>query len=431
MVIVPPIYFDVHKIIGYLGKKIDIQTNIIRDIREDLAKISDKSGDESNSKIFDKLNEKFIRERDIFYVLTHQKEIFSSYHKIINNKINLEERISELLVKRKDLNEKYRLLFYTIKRNIESEKPKEEYKDMIKEYLTRGDLHKVNEELKSIKNHSYIDTIILDLPKIMSESPSKSKSLKIVKKSKPKLELIGKSETKPENVSKSNQNLKDLFGSDSDNSQELAELELDELETVFSKDSDNDSIEEMPDLDDDIEVLASEGSKVDGWDIISENPQEIDLESIPKNLGKLSKKAKSANLEKLKAALLQTYDPAKSVIEISPNTNINITKETVSDTQDKKRKKPKTLKLTSKSKAKPINSKSLFGSNNDGVKGTNIIDKSLGKKPCKFPFTVSKKIGEFTEEQGCVKGKTGDWCATEVKPSGYKSEWGYCNQDEK
>ena len=65
-VITPPVYFDVHKIISYLSKKIDIQTNIIRDIGDDLSKLGNKPSDGSKSNIFDKLNDKFIRERDIF-----------------------------------------------------------------------------------------------------------------------------------------------------------------------------------------------------------------------------------------------------------------------------------------------------------------------------------------------------------------------------
>ena len=63
------------------------------------------------------------------------------------------------------------------------------------------------------------------------------------------------------------------------------------------------------------------------------------------------------------------------------------------------------------------------------------MDKSMGTKPCKFPFIANRKIGEVTEDKGCVKGKSGDWCATEVKPPGtphgYPREWGYCNQDDK
>ena len=48
------------------------------------------------------------------------------------------------------------------------------------------------------------------------------------------------------------------------------------------------------------------------------------------------------------------------------------------------------------------------------------------EKPCKFPFKYNKKY--VKEENGCVEGKSGKWCATEVeKDKDYKyTEWGYC-----
>ena len=45
---------------------------------------------------------------------------------------------------------------------------------------------------------------------------------------------------------------------------------------------------------------------------------------------------------------------------------------------------------------------------------------------CVFPFKNGKKY--VTEADGCVEGKTGDWCATSVnKDNDYKIEsFGYC-----
>ena len=64
---------------------------------------------------------------------------------------------------------------------------------------------------------------------------------------------------------------------------------------------------------------------------------------------------------------------------------------------------------------------------------TNNIDKFNKKRKgkdlvigdCIFPF---KYKGILHNE--CVKGKTGNWCATSIKPTNTTKTWAYCIEDE-
>ena len=47
--------------------------------------------------------------------------------------------------------------------------------------------------------------------------------------------------------------------------------------------------------------------------------------------------------------------------------------------------------------------------------------KDLMAGDCIFPFKYKGKV-----QNGCVKGKTGDWCPTEVKDNKTVRKWGYC-----
>lgn len=48
--------------------------------------------------------------------------------------------------------------------------------------------------------------------------------------------------------------------------------------------------------------------------------------------------------------------------------------------------------------------------------------KDLMAGDCIFPFKYKGKV-----QNGCVKGNTGDWCATEVKDNKTVRKWAYCN----
>jgi hypothetical protein len=63
----------------------------------------------------------------------------------------------------------------------------------------------------------------------------------------------------------------------------------------------------------------------------------------------------------------------------------------------------------------------------DGKKKRKVSGVPVKEGKCVFPF--KNKDTYVTEEDGCVKGKTGDWCATEVdKDDDYKIKaFGYCN----
>ena len=56
--------------------------------------------------------------------------------------------------------------------------------------------------------------------------------------------------------------------------------------------------------------------------------------------------------------------------------------------------------------------------------------KDLKTGPCKFPFKNGRKL--VNEEDGCVEGKTGKWCATEVdEKTKKKVTWAYCKDEDK
>ena len=103
---------------------------------------------------------------------------------------------------------------------------------------------------------------------LLGKLDKKPKSLKLGKKPKLELESVETLETKPEKMSEYKQLEYDLFGTDSDISPEIEEFEM---ETVFSKENDSADIEDMPDLDDDIEVFLNHIKLLSG----SENTEEV------------------------------------------------------------------------------------------------------------------------------------------------------------
>ncbi len=103
-----------------------------------------------------------------------------------------------------------------------------------------------------------------------------------------------------------------------------------------------------------------------------------------------------------------------------------------------KKEAPKKLKIK-KPKVEVQGSNSINSSTEtteSDIEATNVDNKGkkrsvVGKVPvkdgkCVFPFKNGKKY--ISESDGCVKGKTGDWCATKVnKDEDYKIEsFGYC-----
>merc|ERR1712178_178564 len=69
-----------------------------------------------------------------------------------------------------------------------------------------------------------------------------------------------------------------------------------------------------------------------------------------------------------------------------------------------------------------------------GMVNTTNIDKYGSKRQgktiltgeCILPFKYKGKI-----QDKCVKGKTGNWCATSLKPSNTTKTWAYCVKDKK
>ena len=122
-----------------------------------------------------------------------------------------------------------------------------------------------------------------------------------------------------------------------------------------------------------------------------------------------------------------------SLIQANTTKTIKLFEKPKEESKESKPKKSKKKVVISKKK-KPT----------EDVKDSGIIAKGKGKskskkipkllhegneKPCKFPFKKGRKY--VNEEDGCVEGKTGKWCATEVdKDDDYKyTEWGYCKEE--
>jgi hypothetical protein len=444
-VIKPPKYFKTKDLIGYISNKLNNISYKIRNLRDYFLTINlDKKPKNYEVKIND-----FERLKDDYYKYYNNYQIFNQYNDLVNKITEDKNRLSDLIKLHNQERIKYLNMYSQISQLYTGEDPTSA-SVIIDDYLNSNSYKEIINSMEEIRNKNInnIDFVILELPEIIQQKKStkKKKTLKLdlseptefafepqspdeaptfephSPDEAPTFEPHSPDEaptfephSPDEAPTDGNINTEGLHTSDelpemADVLQDLKpenDLDSEGLPDVL-KDTEGLDLDELPDFGDDIEGYQPTDDEMPETDIPESETLDVNDES----------KALSKSEEDETIKTIKLFDTSKP------------------ETETKKPKKSSKKKLVIKNKKMT----------ND-VKDSGIIAKGKGKgkskskkipkllhegneKPCKFPFKKGKKY--IKEEDGCVDGKTGKWCATEVdKDQDYKyTEWGYCKEDE-
>ena len=445
-VIKPPKYFNTKEILIYLSKKLNNISYQIRNLRDYFLTINlDKKPKNYEVKMGE-----FEKFKSDYYLYYNNYQIFNQYNDIVNKITEDNNKLAELY----KLHRQERIKYYNMYSQISQLYNAEDATSasvIIDDYLNSNTYKEIIKSIEEIRNKNInnIDFIILELPEISQQKKStkKKKTLKLdLSEDEPTESLFEpQSPEEPPRFGPRSPEEPPTFGPRSpeepptDGPRSPEEPPTDgniSIEGLHTPD-------ELPEMTDVLQDLKPENDlDTKGLPDVLKDTQGLDLDELP-DLGDdiegYQQPDEMPETEIPSSELLDVDDGSKALSKSEEDETVKTIK--LFDTAEtEKPKKPKSKKGPKKKlviKSKKINDEvkesELIKAKGKGHSKSKKIPKLLhegNEKPCKFPFKHNRKY--YKEEDGCVDGKTGKWCATEVdKDQDYKPiEWGYCKENE-
>ena len=422
----PPVYDNIKDIIKYLSTDLEDQITILKKARDKVIV------ENTDNNLLD-----FEEKKKSYQSLFHQINIFKSYNNIINNIKNNKSIIAENSKKNYKLRFESRELLKEITKLTGIER-----KEKIKQYLELNtQINNNSKKSKELKNLEHDNDVIFKLPEIVKGKISKKQPKSV--ENDPIEEESGESDSKQPKSVENDPIEEESSDDESVENDPIEEDPVKKLQGIFAgplkkepeQETEADKFlgAEALDIDEDIEGLQPdflketppEGSKP----VITEKEQDKeDIRLLNEGKLELGKEDKGPEKDKLSEEYLENLNKElnkkarKGVkAEVGDNLKVEVKKNTP-------KKKRKIIKKKSDLESIKVTVSKIQTTNKD-KDGKVRKMKDIKTGPCKFPFKNGRKL--VKEEDGCVEGKTGKWCATEVdEKTKKKLTWAYCKDED-
>jgi len=397
----PPKYLYLDKVFNYVNSNLENIIDKIRELKDKLLNISSKN------KLWSSLHDEFILLREQFTTLNHQKEIFETYFDKVNSNNTNNEKIKSLNEEILTIRIKKREQFNNIYIKINDKSP--DLRQIITEYLDDQEIKRINEEINTLSDREIIDYVITELPRIernnimprIGEIPEVKKlpiKLREISKVGKKLTKTVIRDEKQKHIVTFN--TKDsIYNFINSYPNRFRDKEL-FLETFRDVDDETFPINSI--------CILYSTKKLTIQPYINIKKTESVLENIRKNKYRDGEKFWVKEFGNICKALGISKDTSR-IPNQQISQNVNCDNEPIIEPNDIE----STLEF--------LNHKIVLA---DNINNKGKFNKKTKKGKCIIPFRIGR--GKGKEQNTCVDGKTGKWCATEVDDNNKMKQWGYC-----